>query len=332
MTGATVSPDALDDAVEVLRRGGLVAFPTETVYGLGADATNRDAVRRLYAVKGRPPRHPVIVHLAPGPRLDELLAPWAARVPPAARSLAESCWPGPLTLVLRRAVTVLDEVTGGRDTVGLRVPDQPVAQRFLARFGGGVAAPSANRFGRVSPTTAEDVRADLDGDVDRVLDGGPCRVGVESTVVDCSEDRPVVLRLGGVTRERLQAIVGEPVSVGDDGTRAAPGTLPSHYAPHAQVIVVAAPEVTTRANALLAAGARVGLLAAVPPPDLPPGVTFLRAPADVDALAHELYRLLRDADRRRVDVLLAVAPEPVGIGAAVADRLARAAHPGEWRR
>jgi L-threonylcarbamoyladenylate synthase len=332
MTPATVSAEALDDAVEVLRSGGLVAFPTETVYGLGADARNRDALGRLYAVKRRPPGHPVIVHLAAGPPLSELLAPWAARVPPAARSLAESCWPGPLTLVFRRAASVLDEVTGGGDTVGLRVPDQPVAQRLLARFGDGVAAPSANRFGQVSPTTADDVRGDLGGDVDRVLDGGPCRVGVESTVVDCTDDRPVVLRLGGVTGEQLQAIVGEPVAVCDDGTRAAPGTRASHYAPRARVVVVAAPEVTARADALLATGAKVGLLAAVPPPDLPPGVTVLAAPTDVEALAHEFYRLLRDADRRHVDVLLAVPPEPAGIGAAVADRLARAANPGPGRR
>jgi L-threonylcarbamoyladenylate synthase len=331
MPGVTVGPEVLDDAVEVLRRGGLVAFPTETVYGLGADATNRDALHRLYAVKGRPARHPVIVHVAAGAPLDELLAPWAAAIPPAARSLAESCWPGPLTLVLRRAVGVLDEVTGGRDTVGLRVPDQPLAQDLLTRFGGGVAAPSANRFGRVSPTTAADVRADLGLDVDRILDGGRCQVGVESTVVDCSDGRPVVLRLGGVSRERLEAIVAGPVPVCDDGTRPAPGTLASHYAPRARVVLVAAPEVSARASDLVAAGARVGLLAAVPPADLPVGVTVLAAPADVDELARDLYRLLRDADRQRVDVLLAVPPEPVGIGAAVADRLARAARVAEPR-
>jgi L-threonylcarbamoyladenylate synthase len=233
--------------------------------------------------------------------------------------------------VLRRAVGVLDEVTGGRDTVGLRLPDQPLAQDLLTRFGGGVAAPSANRFGRVSPTTAADVRADLGPDVDRILDGGRCQVGVESTVVDCSDGRPVVLRLGGVSRERLEAIVAGPVPVCDDGTRPAPGTLASHYAPRARVVLVAAPEVSARASDLVAAGARVGLLAAVPPADLPPGVTVLAAPADVDELARDLYRLLRDADRQRVDVLLAVPPEPVGIGAAVADRLARAARVAEPR-
>jgi L-threonylcarbamoyladenylate synthase len=324
-----VSTAAVDDAARVLRDGGLVAFPTETVYGLGADAQNPDALHHLYAVKGRPLTHPVIVHLAAHPSCDELLAPWAAQVPPAAHALASACWPGPLTLVVPRSASVRAEVTGGRDTVGLRVPDQPVAQRLLTGFGGGVAAPSANRFGRVSPTTADHVRADLGGDVDCVLDGGPCRVGVESTVVDCSESQPVILRLGGITREEVEGIVGGTVPVCDDGQRPAPGTLPAHYAPDAQVLVVAAAEVATRAQQLLADGRQVGLLTASPPPDLPPAVTLLYAPADVEGLARELYRLLREADRRRLDVVLAVAPPPVGLGAAVADRLARAAHPRE---
>ncbi len=178
----------------MLRDGGLVAFPTETVYGLGADASSPAALRRLYAVKGRPADHPVIVHLA---SIGQL-ADWAVDVPERARRLAEACWPGPLTLVLERSPRVPDEVTGGRPTVGLRVPDQPIALALLRAFGGGVAAPSANRFGRVSPTTADDVRADLGDDVDVVLDGGPCRVGVESTIVDCSRGDPIVLRLGGI--------------------------------------------------------------------------------------------------------------------------------------
>jgi L-threonylcarbamoyladenylate synthase len=324
-----VSAEAIADAARVLRRGGLVAFPTETVYGLGADAQNAGALRRLYEVKGRPATHPVIVHLAALPSCEELLAPWAARVPPPALALAEACWPGPLTLVLPRSAAVRDEVTGGRDTVGLRVPDQEVAQRLLKRFGGGVAAPSANRFGRVSPTTAEHVRADLGRDVDAVLDDGPCRVGVESTVVDCSDERPVILRRGGITQERVEAIVGAAVPVCADGQRPAPGTLPSHYAPEAEVVLVATSEVAPRARQLVRDGLQVGLLAASPPPDLPPAVQLLRAPSDVEGLARELYGLLREADRLGLDVVLAVAPPPVGLGAAVADRLARAAHPRE---
>jgi L-threonylcarbamoyladenylate synthase len=315
----------LDDAVAVLRRGGLVAFPTETVYGLGADARSRPGLRRLYAVKGRPTTHPVIVHLPAASGVDELLAPWAATVPSAARALADACWPGPLTLLVRRAAGVPDEVTGGRDTVGVRVPDQPLAQRLLQRFGGGVAAPSANRFGRVSPTTAEHVRADLDGDVDLVLDGGPCRVGVESTIVDCTGDAPVVVRLGALPREHLEAILERPLDVRVDGAIAAPGTLASHYAPHARVVLVGADELGPRAEALVAAGAHVGVLAAPPLPALPSDVERLDTPGPVDQLAHELYTLLRDADRRGVDVLLAVAPARRGLGAAVADRLTRAA-------
>lgn len=321
----TVSPDALDQAVRTLHRGGLVAFPTETVYGLGADARNPAALRHLYAVKGRPADHPVIVHLPAEPDVDQLLARWVARLPDSARRLAAACWPGPLTLVLERASGVPDEVTGGHETVGVRVPDQPLAQALLGHFDGGVAAPSANRFGRVSPTTAAHVRADLGADVDVILDGGPCRVGLESTIVDCTDTEPVVLRLGGIAPERLEALLDVPVRVRSDGTRAAPGTRPSHYAPAATVVVVAVEEVTARAVELLARGARVGLLAATPPLDLPAGVQVLDTPAAVDELARGLYRLLRDADVRGLDVLLAVAPPLDGLGAAVADRLARAA-------
>ena len=192
---------AIGRAVDALRRGALVAFPTETVYGLGADARSVDALARLYAVKGRPAAHPVIVHLGGAAQLDD----WAGDVSSEARALAAAFWPGPLTLVVPRAAGVLDEVTGGADTVGLRVPDQPVALELLAAFGDGLAAPSANRFGRVSPTTAGDVRADLGDDVALVLDGGTCRVGVESTIVDCSRADVRILRPGAITRVELEA-------------------------------------------------------------------------------------------------------------------------------
>ncbi|MGZ4793328.1 MAG: L-threonylcarbamoyladenylate synthase, partial [Ilumatobacteraceae bacterium] len=174
----------IDRALRVLRGGGLVAIPTETVYGLAADASNAAAVQRIFAVKGRPVAHPLIVHLASA----EQLAEWAATIPPAAALLADECWPGPLTLLVPRATHVLDVVTGGRSTVGVRVPAHPLTLELLAKFGGGLAAPSANRFGRVSPTTAEHVRADLGDDVVFVLDGGPCPIGVESTIVDCTVD------------------------------------------------------------------------------------------------------------------------------------------------
>lgn len=335
-------PEEIAAAVAVLRRGGLVAFPTETVYGLGADATDVDALARLYAVKGRPTDHPVIVHLADA----AALADWAAAVPDAARRLADACWPGPLTLVLRRRDRVPDAVTGGRPTVGLRVPDQPVALALLRAFGGGIAAPSANRFGRVSPTTAADVRADLGADVDCVLDGGPCRVGVESTIVDCTGPEPVIARVGGVPRERIEAVLGHPVSVQDRGAIAAPGTLPAHYAPRARVHLVAAgpgapapdpgafpgvgPGVDPvgLAHRLLGTGRRVGVLALVVPAGLPDAVEILAPPADADEYARVVYARLREADARGLDDLLVVAPPAVGLGAAVADRLTRAAAAG----
>jgi L-threonylcarbamoyladenylate synthase len=308
-------------AAGALRRGGLVAFPTETVYGLGADADNPAALARLYAVKGRPGEHPVIVHVGEPAQLDG----WAARVPAAARRLGDALWPGPLTVVVRRAARVLDAVTGGGDTVGVRVPDQPVALALLRAFGGGVAAPSANRFGHVSPTTADDVRADLGGDVDLVLDDGPCTVGVESTIVDCTGDEPMILRPGGVTRERVAQVLGREVAVRRDGLVRAPGTLKSHYAPEAAVLVVDREGLAGRAAALVAAGQRVAVLASGPPVPLPPEVVVLGAPADVGEYARVLYARMREVDRRGVDVLLAVPPPDAGLGAAVGDRLRRAA-------
>jgi L-threonylcarbamoyladenylate synthase len=311
----------IDAAVDALRRGGLVAFPTETVYGLGCDATNDQALARLYAVKGRPVEHPVIVHVPGADALDD----WAVDVPPAARILARACWPGPLTLVLRRATRVPDAVTGGRDTVGLRVPDQPIAAALLHAFDGGIAAPSANRFGRVSPTTADDVRADLGDDVDVVLDGGACTVGVESTIVDCTTVPPAILRLGGIPRARVEELIGGSVALRTRGETASPGTMAAHYAPDARVIVVDAGDVAARATGFLAGGDRVGLLSVQPVPrDLPEGLVVLDSPVDADDYARILYSQLRDADRRGLDVVLAVAPTTEGIGAAVLDRLTRA--------
>ena len=290
-----MSAEEISRAADALRAGRLVAFPTETVYGLGADASSTDAVQRLFAVKGRPADHPVIVHLGRADQLDE----WAREVPESARLLADACWPGPLTLVLARASHVPDAVTGGLDTVGLRVPDQPVARALLDDFGGGVAAPSANRFGHVSPTTADDVRADLDGDVDVVLDGGPCRVGVESTIVDCSRPTPAILRLGGIPRERIDELLGARIALLDAGEVRAPGTLSAHYAPRARVVLVGAAELGARARAELAAGARVGVLAEHVPDDADGRLAVLGTPADADEYAHSLYHWLRDGRRAR---------------------------------
>jgi L-threonylcarbamoyladenylate synthase len=312
----------IDAALDVLRRGGLVAFPTETVYGLGADASNRGALRRLYEVKGRPREHPVIVHIAD----TAALTSWAAAVPPEARRLADACWPGPLTLVVPRAPAVPDEVTGGGDSVGVRVPDQPLARELLRRFGGGIAAPSANRFGRVSPTTADAVLEDLGPDVDLVLDGGPCRVGVESTIVDCTGDELVVLRPGGVTAARLRDVLGHDVPFSTAARTRAPGTLPSHYAPHARVELVARDEIPMRAAAHAGEGRRVGVLCPAPSLVPPEQVdVVLDSPRDVDEFARVLYLRLREADARRLDVLLVVPPPSHGLGEAVLDRLRRAA-------
>jgi L-threonylcarbamoyladenylate synthase len=317
----TIEPD-IARAVEVLRSGGLVAFPTETVYGLGADATDPAAVERVFAVKGRPARHPLIVHLASADHLDA----WALDVPPHARVLADAFWPGPLTLLLQRSSLVPDAVTGGRDTVGLRVPDHPVALALLTAFDGGLAAPSANRFGRVSPTTADHVRADLGADVDLVLDGGPCRVGVESTIVDLTGDEPEVLRPGGVSFERLEDVLGQPVGLWlGDREVGAPGTLATHYAPLAHVEVVELEAVVARAATLLAEGRSVGVLAPAGLPDLPDAAVELEPAGDGEGYARLLYARLRQADRLGLDTLLAVPPTAVGVGVAVRDRLARAA-------
>jgi L-threonylcarbamoyladenylate synthase len=317
-----VTPDDLARAVAALRAGGLVAFPTETVYGLGCDAESPEALRRLYAVKHRPADHPVIVHVGEPAALDR----FAGDVSEAARTLVAELWPGPLTVVVARSARIPDEVTGGRDTVGLRMPDEPTALALLRGFGGAIAAPSANRFGRVSPTTAADVRADLGDDVDVVLDGGPCRVGVESTIVDCTGADPTILRVGAIPQAVIERVLGVPVPLRTTGEIAAPGALPGHYAPRARVVLVDARAVGARAAGLLGAGERVGLLMLAPvPTGLPGGLVVLDPPGDVDEYARSLYTRLRDADRASLDVVLAVAPPPDGVGAAVVDRLTRAA-------
>jgi L-threonylcarbamoyladenylate synthase len=309
----------------VLRAGGLVAFPTETVYGLGADASQNAAVRRVFDVKGRPHGHPLIVHLAPGAPLDG----WARDVPELARRLVAAAWPGPLTVILARGPRVADATTGGAGTVGLRVPAHPVAQALLSAFGGGVAAPSANRFGRVSPTTADHVVADLGTDVDYVLDGGACEVGVESTIVDLSRGAPVLLRPGGMPREAIEAIVG-PLAAADAAAPAAPGTLASHYAPRARVIAVAPGEVPA---AVAAARGTVAVLAPAAAfaawGSLPVCARAHPLPDDPAGMARALYAALRELDEAGVDVVIAALPPAAGLGEAVADRLRRAAGPRE---
>ena len=311
----------------MLRSGGLVAFPTETVYGLGADASNDAAVARVFSVKGRPTDHPLIVHLAD----YEQLGDWAAIVTPTARLLADAFWPGPLTLLVERSSSVSLAVTGGRSTVGLRVPDHPVARELLRAFGGGIAAPSANRFGRVSPTTAAHVVADLGDDVDLVLDGGACRVGVESTIVDLTAQIPVVLRTGGISIDRLEEVLGHVVEVHvgaepSKGGARAPGMLEAHYAPEARIILSSENDVVDVVNSALASSTGpVGLLAGTVLVGLPEDVIELEPAGTADNYAAVLYSRLRQADRLGLSVLVCVPPPNVGLGLAVNDRLRRAA-------
>lgn len=314
----------VEKAAGVLRDGGLVALPTETVYGLGANAENPAAVARTFQVKGRPPSHPLIVHLGGA----EQLADWAEDVPAVALSLAERFWPGPLTLVLRRGRRVPLEATGGLETVAVRVPNHPVALELLSTFGGGVTAPSANRFGSVSPTTADHVRAELGDAVDFVLDGGPCTVGVESTIVDVTSEAPSILRPGGVTREDLEAALGRPVAVPSTSRVRVPGQHPSHYAPRARVVLVEPENVVAEAELAQQRGHQVGVL-------LPPsaGGAAVRAhavvavPASMPAYARNLFGFLRDLDQRGCDLVVASLPDEAGLGLAIANRLRRAAGP-----
>lgn len=316
MTVLEVDDVALSRAARVLRSGGLVAFPTETVYGLGANALDADAVEQLFATKGRPADNPLIVHLASSAQLERV----AAAPTPLAEELAERWWPGPLTLVLRAHPDLPKITTGGLDTVAVRVPDHPVAQALLTRADVPVAAPSANRSGRPSPTTAAHVAADLGDVVDIILDGGACRVGVESTVVDVRGAVPVLLREGSVTREQLGA-----VDTHDAELQASPGTRYRHYRPRCEVLVAPAGE-GPRVAAEQAAGARrVGLVA---PGEVPDGVTEIARPGSATDLAAVLYDALRAAEDAGVDVVVVEAVPEVGIGRAVMDRLRRAAATG----
>jgi L-threonylcarbamoyladenylate synthase len=313
-------PPAIAEAGACLRAGGVVAFPTETVYGRGADARNAAAVRRVFAIKGRPASHPLIVHLA----VAEWLADWAREIPDAAWALARAFWPGPLTLVLPRHPRVLDAVTGGQDSVALRVPAHPVALDLI-RAAGALVAPSANRFGHVSPTTAEHVRAELGDAVDLILDGGPCRVGVESTILSLLTDTPTLLRPGAVTPEQIETVLGRPVMRQGGGVRA-PGGLPAHYAPDTPLELLPPQDVPERAETLLKAGLRVAVLAMGEDlRRLPAGVHRLAMPRAAGDYARGLYAAVRDLDAAGFDVILAEAPPPGSDWDAVRDRLTRAA-------
>lgn len=329
----TATEQEIAQAVAALRTGQLVAFPTETVYGLGADASNADAIRRLFAAKGRPADHPVIVHLTSAVALDQ----WAAQVPETARRLAQHFWPGPLTLILPRAEHVLDLVTGGQASVGLRVPDHPVALALLHAFAqstpdnvpSGLVAPSANRFGRISPTRAEHVHAELGSAVAMVLDGGPTRVGIESTIVDLSSAQPMLLRPGQISSAAISEVLGTPLAYlaaqSRPGTTRAPGTLPSHYAPTTPLVLIEPERLLDEVTRLSAAGARIVVLARrAAPPELA-GLTWRVAPADAPGYAQMLYATLRELDAQgAARIVVERVPEDQS-WLAVRDRLRRAA-------
>ncbi|HEX7250032.1 MAG TPA: L-threonylcarbamoyladenylate synthase [Burkholderiales bacterium] len=309
-----MSPE-VQRAAAILKRGGLVAFPTETVYGLGADASSREAVARLYAAKRRPVDHPVIVHFASAQAAFE----WARDIPPAARKLAERFWPGPLTMILKRSARAGDFVTGGQDTVGLRVPAHAVAHGMLATFGGGVAAPSANRFGQVSPTTAAHVREDLGADVDLVLDGGPSEVGIESTIVDLSGAQPVLLRPGDISTAMLKEALGAPIAARREDSPRHSGGLERHYAPKTPAKLVPTHELDQQIARLKE---KVAVLAFSRPDER---VDFwLRMPREPAAYAQKLYAALRELDTARCEMILIEAPPETPEWAGVRDRLVRA--------
>lgn len=319
---AVMDPDeaAIAAGAQALADGRLVAFPTETVYGLGADALDPDAVAGIFAAKGRPTDHPLICHVASA----DALAPLVAAVTPAARALADAFWPGPLTLVMPRSRAVPDAVTGGRDTVAVRVPAHPVALALLRAFDGPVAAPSANRFGRPSPTSASDVADEIGDAVAVILDGGPCEIGIESTVIDLTCDPPQVLRPGRISAEQVSQVLGGPVDAVASGPARAPGMLESHYAPGARVEVVTGDQMVARAAALDADGVRVAVLAPDAVDGLPATVLVLGPAGGPDHYAARLYAAFRRADAEGAEVILAVPPPAEGIGVAVRDRLQRA--------
>lgn len=303
----------IDDAALALQGGQLVAFPTETVYGLGADAANPTAVARIYEAKQRPTNHPLIIHVSSVDQMDY----WAIDIPEYARLLAKAFWPGPMTLILQRSDAAKDFVTGGQPSVGLRVPNHPVALELLRKYeslgGKGVAAPSANLFGRVSPTTADAVSAELSSrlsDKDMVLEGGSSAVGIESTIIDCTKAAPSILRPGAITEEMISDVTNLSLIQRDSDIRVS-GALDSHYAPRAKVFLNVEPKPGQ------------GLIALASEPT-PVGVFRLCSPEDVNEYAQQLYSALRLADEKEISEVVAITPSGDGIAIAIRDRLSKA--------
>ncbi len=317
-----IRADEIDEAVAALKRGDLVGLPTETVYGLAGDARNTAALAKIFATKGRPADHPLIVHLADANQLED----WAIDIPEGALKLADAFWPGPMTLILKRKATVSDLVTGGQDTVGLRVPSHPWAQAVLRAFGGGLAAPSANRFGHVSPTTAQHVRDEFGDAVPVVLDGGPCQVGIESTIVDLSGPTARILRPGRIAPADIEAVLGPgecaAASANAENMPRVSGSLASHYAPSTSTELVDKSRLTARYRELQGDDETARVLSIGP---LPSPLEGLGLPADAEGYARHLYAALRMLDIEGADRILIEAPPADAAWAAVRDRLQRAA-------
>ena len=311
------STDSIKAAAQSLIAGHLVAFPTETVYGLGADATNETAIAKIYKAKGRPADHPLIVHIASIDAIDQ----WAQDISEYAINLARDFWPGPMTLVFKRSDLAKDFITGNQNTVGLRVPNQSIALALLKEFeslgGKGIAAPSANRFGAVSPTTAQAVKDELENYLDQskdiILDGGPCQVGVESTIIDCTSQTPQILRLGAITKEMIQESTGLLVIDEAPTDIRVSGSLESHYSPNAKVVLDTYP---TSGEGFIA----------IDSIQTPPGAIRLAAPSSIEGFARDLYSALRFADAQGLIKVCVIQPEGPGLAAAIRDRLKRAAN------
>ncbi|HSW70244.1 MAG TPA: L-threonylcarbamoyladenylate synthase [Gammaproteobacteria bacterium] len=305
-------------AVLLLRAGGLVALPTETVYGLGADASNPEAVRKIFLAKQRPSDHPIIVHIAHVSQMTD----WARDIPEQALLLARAFWPGPLTLILKKAPEVSSILTGNQETIGLRIPNHPVALAVLKEFGGGIAAPSANRFGRISPTTAAAVREELGGAVDLVLEGGQCEVGVESTIVDLSGECPAVLRPGMITADQIEAVLEQPLLRKKKNAPRVPGALESHYAPVTPVHLIPAVQL----KVFLQSRTEVETFAIIALSEFnAEGMNVIKMPRNPQWYAHDLYYVMRELDKKGLkEIIVESVPDGVEWDA-VRDRLLRAA-------
>ena len=321
MAIARISQQEIQDAVEALRAGELVAFPTETVYGLGANANNPEAVRKIFRLKRRPANHPVIVHLDD----PKYLQRWVLDMPPEAQALADAFWPGPLTLVMKRAPAVHDVITGGQETVAVRIPSHPVAQQLLNAFGGGIAAPSANRFGHVSPTRAEHVREEFGDELKLVLDGGECKVGLESTIVCCLGETPRLLRPGTISLGQLREVVPTIVSGADPSTPRTPGSTARHYSPETTVNLVPSRRLEQVMAEFTSNREKVAVLAQRPPGTANRFMTWINAGTRPDIYARNLYAHLRTLDKAGAKIILVEEVPDDERWDAIRDRLRRAA-------